>query len=203
LSVAGDEGLAAWWRFDEGEGKAAVDNVTGKQDAIERNFWRFPGVSGRAVKFDGFTTRIVRQAGDAPRLEDGFTIEAWVVPQAYPWNWCAIVNQEKEHKVGYFFGIDDIGHVGLHVAIDGKWYECNSEASIPFMEKWSHIAGTFDKDEGVTVYIDGKVAAKKALEGALTFAGDMDLQIGRNHKKTLLRVSTFRHHIHLTGLLMS
>jgi beta-fructofuranosidase len=185
-AVAADGGLVAWWRFDEGEGKAAIDSVSGKEDAIERNFRHLPGVSGTAVKFDGFTTRVVRKAGDAPHLKDGFTIEAWVVPQAYPWNWCAILNQEKEHKAGYFFGIDDIGHVGLHVAVDGKWYECTSEEAIPFMEKWSHIAGTFDKNSGITVYIDGKAAGKVPVEGTLTFAEGMDLQIGRNHKKTLL-----------------
>ena len=186
LVIATDDGLAAWWKFNEGKGDVAVDSVSGKEDAILRNFRYLPGISGTAVKFDGFTTRIVRKAADAPSLTDGFTIEAWVVPQAYPWNWCAIVNQEKKHKSGYFFGIDDIGHVGLRLAIDGKWYECTSEKTIPFMEKWSHIAGTFDKDTGITVYIDGKVAAKKPVKGTLTFAGDMDLQIGRNHKKTLL-----------------
>jgi len=185
-AVAAEEGLVAWWRFDESNGKAAIDSVSGKEDAILRKFWYLPGVSGTSVKFDGFTTRIVRPADDAPRLKDAFTIEVWVVPQAYPWNWCAIVNQEKEHKAGYFFGIDDIGHVGLHLAIDGKWYECTSEETIPFMEKWSHVAGTFDKDVGITVYIDGKVAARLPVKGTLTFAADVDLEIGRNHKKTLL-----------------
>ena len=185
-AVAAEEGLVARWRFDEGKGKAAVDSVSGKEDAILRKFWYLPGVSRTAVKFDGFTTRIVRKASDAPRLTDAFTIEAWVVPQAYPWNWCAIVNQEKEHKAGYFFGIDDIGHVGLHLAVDGKWYECTSEETIPFMEKWSHVAGTFDEDTGITVYIDGKVAARLPVKGTLTFAADVDLEIGRNHKKTLL-----------------
>ena len=60
-----------------------------------------PGVSQTAVKFDGFTTNIVRDAEDAPRLEDALTIMAWVTPQAHPWSWCAVVNQEKNHKAGY------------------------------------------------------------------------------------------------------
>jgi len=183
---AADEALVSWWKFDEDGDKVAIDSISGRKDAIGGSFWYLPGISGMAVKFDGFTTRIVRKVGNTPRLAGGFTIEAWVVPQAYPWNWCAIVNQQKDHKAGYFFGIDDIGHVGLHLAIDGKWYECTSKETIPFMEKWSHVVGTFDKDTGITVYIDGKVAAKVPVGGRLTFAGDVDLQIGRNHKKTQL-----------------
>jgi len=185
-SVIADDGPLAWWKFDEGRGRAAVDSVSGKEDAILRNFKHFPGVSGTAVKFDGFTTRIISKAADAPGLSDAFTIKAWVAPQAYPWNWCAIVNQEREHKAGYFFGIDEVGHVGLHVAVNGKWYECTSEKTIPFMEKWSHIVGTFEKDAGIRVYIDGKLAARLPVKGKLTLADDVNLQIGRNHKKTLL-----------------
>ncbi|GAF90324.1 unnamed protein product, partial [marine sediment metagenome] len=66
----------AWWKFDEGKGKTALDSVTQTKDAIMRTFWYMPGVSGTAVKFDGFTTHIVRKAADAPRLQDAFTFEA-------------------------------------------------------------------------------------------------------------------------------
>jgi hypothetical protein len=74
----------------------------------------------------------------------------------------------------------------LHLAVEGKWYECTSKATIRFMEKWSHIAGTFDKDAGITVYIDGQVAGRLPVKGSLTFAGDTELQIGRNHRQTMM-----------------
>ncbi|HUT30486.1 MAG TPA: LamG domain-containing protein [Sedimentisphaerales bacterium] len=183
---AADDGPTAWWKFDEGRGSTALDTGSAVKDKIEGNFKFIDGVSGSAIKLDGFTTRVVRRAADAPRLTDEFTVESWIAPQAYPWNWCAIVNQEKDHKAGYFFGIDVIGHVGLHLAVDGKWYECTTDGTVPFMEKWSHIAGTFSKDDGIRVYIDGKVAASMPIEGGFDYAADMDLQIGRNHKKTLL-----------------
>ncbi|HUW20744.1 MAG TPA: LamG domain-containing protein [Sedimentisphaerales bacterium] len=185
-ACAGEDGPVAWWRFDEGEGAKALDSASQKEDSISGNFTYIRGVAESALKCDGFTTRVVRRAADAPRLEDEFTVEARVLPQEYPWNWCAIVNQEKDHKAGYFFGIDQIGRVGLHLAVNGKWRQCTSSETIPFMEKWSHIAGTFSKDEGITVYIDGKAAATLPVKGKLDFAADMDLQIGRNHSKTLL-----------------
>lgn len=183
---AADEGLVAWWKFDEGSGRTAADGISGHEDSIEGHFRYLGGVRGTSLKCDGSTTRVLRKAANAPRLTGGFTVEAWVAPQAYPWNWCAIVNQERDHEAGYFFGIDDIGHVGVHLAVDGQWRHCTTEKTIPFMEKWSHIAGTFSEDGGIKVYIDGQVAASVQVQGKLTLAQDMDLQIGKNHKKTLL-----------------
>jgi len=184
-SFAAKDEPVAYWKFDEGKGKRAIDSAARQRDSIFGNFRYIPGVSQTAVKFDGFTTHIIRDADDAPRLKEALTIEAWVAPQAYPWSWCAIVNQQDEQKAGYFFGIDEVGHVGLHMAVNDKWYKCTSKQTIGFMEKWSHIAGTFNKDMGLTVYIDGKAAGKLAIKGRLTLADDVDLQIGRNHEKTL------------------
>jgi len=180
------EGPVAWWKFDEGEGTVAVDNISGEKDPIMRTFWYRQGVSGNAIKCDGFTTHIVRDAAEAPSLKNAFTVEAWVAPQAFPYNWCAIVNQEADHKAGYFFGVSELGQIALNVAVDGKWVECATKKTIPFMTKWSHIAGTFDKRKGITVYIDGVPAAAVETKGRFTPAVDMDLQIGRNHKKTLM-----------------
>jgi hypothetical protein len=184
-SVAADEGSVAWWKFDEGKGDIAIDSVSGKKDVIKRTFWYRPGVSGKAIKFDGFTTHIVRKAADAPRLRDSFTIEAWIAPQAYPYNWCAIVNQEKNKKAGYFLGIDAFARVGFHAAVGGEWQQCNTKkAMVPFMTKWTHVAGVFEKDKGLAVYVNGEAAAERQVKGAPDFAEGIDLQIGRNHKKT-------------------
>jgi len=187
LTCTAADGPVAWWKFDEGGGKVAIDSVSGNRDDINRTFWYREGVSGTAVKLDGFTTHIVREAADAPRLRDAFTIEAWIAPQAYPYNWCAIVNQEQDKKAGYFFGIDAFARVGLHVAVDGKWVECNTDKDqVPFMTKWTHIAGTFDSRNGLAVYVNGKLQAAKSVRGRLDLAEDMELQIGRNHKKSLM-----------------
>jgi hypothetical protein len=186
FTFGAEEGLIAHWKFDEGKGKVAVDSVTGRKDKIERTFWYVPGVSGTGLKADGFTTHIVCEAEKAPRLKKSFTIEAWVVPQAYPYNFCAIVNQEKDKSQGFFFGISERGHVALNLSVDGKWVTCESEKTIPFMTKWSHIAGTFDSQKGIAVYIDGQRCAERQIKGKFIPARDTDLQIGRNHEKSLM-----------------
>jgi hypothetical protein len=170
----------ASWNFNEGEGRTVVDDATGTRDTIENHFWHREGVAGSGLKMDGFTTIIQRDGEDSPRLGDNFTIEAWVAPQAYPWNWCAIVNQELGKRRGYFFGIDALGHVGLHMAVNHQWVECNTEATIPFMTEWSHIAATFRSDGGLTVYINGEVAAIKPSVGRATHAPGAPFLIGRN-----------------------
>ncbi len=179
-------GPVAWWRFDEDTGRDVIDSVGGKSDVIFGNFKRLSGVNGGSVQFDGSTSGIVHKGFKSQQFRDGFTVEGWVAPQAYPWNWCAIVNQENDKKAGFLFGINHFGQIGLHLAVAGKWYECTSKQPIGFMDKWSHIAGTFDKDSGIVVYIDGDVAASLSLKGSMTVAEDIELQIARNHKKTLL-----------------
>ncbi|MHC4069078.1 MAG: LamG domain-containing protein [Planctomycetota bacterium] len=191
LASAAENSPVAWWKFDEGKGKTVTESITGEENEIAGYFWHRDGVSGKSVKFDGFTTHIIHDAADAPRLRDAFTIEAWIAPQAYPYNWCAIVNQEKDKKKGYFFGVDAFARIGLHVAVDGKWRQCNTDkAAVPFMTKWTHIAGTFDKNKGLVVYIDGQPAAKLQFKGKLDPARRTNLQIGRNHKKTLMDPET-------------
>ena len=150
--LASDEGLVAWWRFDEGQGKKVVDSISGVEDEILGNFKFVGGSSGKALKFDGFTTSVVRKAGRAPKLGDTFTIEAWIALGAYPWNWCPIVSQADFGESGYYFGIDSQGRFGLNVKAGGQWLTCKSE--IPAerqrqvgpkvdldLRTWYHLAG--------------------------------------------------------------
>jgi hypothetical protein len=152
------------------------------EDVISGNYKYTNGARGKAIKFDGYTTSIIRKAAQAPRLTDTFTVEAWVALQAYPWNWTAIVNQEKDHKAGYFFGIDAEGRLGLNLSVNGQWRECISKSKLPPL-KWSHIAGTFDKDRGINIYINGKPAGSLAIKGRMTPAEGLDLLMGKSHHK--------------------
>jgi len=189
--ISAQQGPVAWWKFDKAKGNMTLDSVSQIKDSINGNFRYIKGVKGSGLKCDGRTTRIVRKPKDAPVLKDAFTIEAWIAPQAYPYNWCAIVNQEKDHKAGYFFGIDNWARVGLHVSVDGKWLECNSKRKmVPFMTRWTHIAGVFNKDKGLAVYVDGKLAAEKKVKGKPKYAENMEMQIARNHKKTMMDTET-------------
>jgi hypothetical protein len=178
-----DRGLAAYWSFDDNKGMATAESSGHAEDIIEGNFSLVNGVRGSALKFDGFTTRIKRNSS-LPTIDEAVTFETWIAPQAYPWNWNAIVEQKNR----YFFGLDATGHIGIRVFVDDQWRECVSAAQIPFMQ-WSHIAGTFDPNGGLTLYINGEEAGHLKIAAHLA-RGEVDpktgqptggtFQIGRN-----------------------
>ena len=55
----GDD-LLAWWTFDELRSRRVIDFVTQIEDTLEDNFRYVQGVTGSALKFDGFTSSLVR-----------------------------------------------------------------------------------------------------------------------------------------------
>jgi hypothetical protein len=168
-AFAADRPPVASWSFDQG---AAGDEVRGFQKTVD-------GVAGKALRFDGQTTAIVRPAAKMPRIGGAFSVEAWVALQTYPWTWCAIANQEKDHRAGYFFGVDPEGRFGLQVASGGEWQECRSDVGLP-LYSWNHILGTFDPAAGLKLYLNGKLVGEKAVSGPPLFAPEVDAWIGRN-----------------------
>ena len=184
MLFANEDGFVAWWKFDESKNNAALDSIAQINDVISGNFKYVSGISGSALKFDGFATVVTRKAADAPQLSDALTVEAWVALGAYPWNWCPIVSQEKDERAGYYFGVDSQGHFGLQLAVGGKWQVCKSETKIP-LKKWIHITGTYNEASGITIYLDGKEAGKLPVRGKMVLASKMDLLIGMNHKKRM------------------
>jgi len=158
------------------------DDISQTADMIRGNFKYVRGSSGTALRFDGFTSAIVRKAGLAPNPGNNFTLEAWIAIQAYPWGHCAIINQERDGEAGYFFGIDANGRLHFQLAVEGKWIKCNSKVKIPLM-KWAHICGIYNEQEGINIYINGEKAGTTLVTDKVLFASDIDLLIGRNHKK--------------------
>jgi len=179
---AASKDLVAWWKFDEGKGSKVTDVVSGIKDEIIGYKKFIIGVSGSGLKYDGYTTAVIREALRAPHLGKEFTLEAWVAIQAYPWGWCAIINQENKHKAGYYLGIDYMGHVGLSAKIADKWQECISDERIALM-KWTHLVATFEMNGGMKIYINGQKVAEKAIKGEIKYAFNKNLQIGRNLEK--------------------
>lgn len=166
------------WDFNESHGALVHDSLGNLDDHVEGYFDMVPGVEGNALHFDGYTTRIVRKAKEVPALGDAFTVSAWVALDNYPWNWVPIVDQSDGNQVGFFFGIDAFGHLGLQLSVNGVWQQVTSAERLQ-LKKWAFVACTFDPKTGLTLYLDGKPAGQLHAEGSFVQARDVDLLIGR------------------------
>jgi hypothetical protein len=180
--VPAAEGPVAWWAFDSAEESVVVDRGADRNDRVEGNFKIIGGPVGSSLLFDGFTTVIERPAAAAPRLDGEFSVEAWVAQGAYPWNWCPIITQQRDEQAGYAFSVGPRGEVRLQVAMDGMWQSCTSEDWVLPLRQWIHIAATFDADKGIVLYANGERVGTLELKGQVTFAPDVGLRIGTNHK---------------------
>lgn len=179
---------AAVWSFEQLLGgdpnsRLVLEPTAGVHDPVAGFSTLAEGVVGNALKLDGLSTRLTRPADKAPVLGDAFSFEGWIALQEYPWNWAAIVNQERDHKEGWFFGISGEGRLGLHVAKDGKWIDCNSKSQLPLL-KWTHVAGSYDPTVGLKVFINGKPEGEIKTAGPITPAKGVDLLVGLSHTRT-------------------
>ncbi|HUX59501.1 MAG TPA: LamG-like jellyroll fold domain-containing protein [Bacteroidales bacterium] len=337
----------AWWKFDSINNNKLIDDISTLKDTLIGYQKLVKGVTGNCLKFDGYTTKVVRKLSEAPLLVDGLSIESWIALQALPWNWSAIVSQggnstfkeklelsvvdlnnlstgligvqygnadltdplgkqeflstdndwtgsmnnwsnkwrgyieapftgevhfrakaddglqliignnkiingwevggqrtgslnmvkgekypviltygndggeailrlfwswpaQKEMLIpieafGYsekenlqatndiilpkppapeyeqkiFFGVDAYGHLGFKLNLNDELYECISEKKLPLL-KWSHVAATFDGNEGMKIFINGELAAELEVQGKITPVGGSDLLLGMN-----------------------
>ncbi|HUG53036.1 MAG TPA: LamG domain-containing protein [Vicinamibacteria bacterium] len=151
-------------------------------DSVSGRFTVVEGVSGKAIRFDGFTTVITGKAVDTPRIAGAFSVDAWVALAAYPWNWCPILAQEKGNEKGYVFAVGPQGQIGLQLAKGGRWLTVESREKLP-LRRWVHVAAVHDEDAGVTLFVDGVPAGELALRGPLAAADDVDPIIGSNRAK--------------------
>lgn len=162
--LAQDVKPVAKWSFEEITDGKVIDDVSGARDAVEGYRSSAAGVSGRALKLDGYTTRIVRHRDAAPAITGGLTVDGWVALAAYPWNAAPIVGHIDAHRAGYFFGIGARGELILRLMLDGRWRTAESpEYAVP-LRRWTHVAATYDRSAGLTLYVDGKSVGVLAIE---------------------------------------
>lgn len=173
------------------------ESVTEKEHNLNGTFYKeVMGVKGAAVLFDGYTTYIENQnrwkEGEknmVPDVGDAFTVEAWIALGAYPKNHCPIVDHRRDEADGYYNGysleIDALGRLMLKVATNGKYEIAMAEKSIP-LNKWAHVAGIYSEKDGLSVYVNGKIAGKTASIGSFKPANPYktSMLIGKGRAET-------------------
>jgi hypothetical protein len=195
----------AYFNFDEGldpNHDETSESIRGTKCTIEgpKSVWK-AGVSGTALAFDGYWSKVTLPKERAPVTGDALTVEAWIAPGAYSISrWTGIVQhsdweadlsenyyfdqnewgkrQLGERLVkGYFIGIDEFGHVGFQVNAEKEILKLRSPKAAE-LYKWSYVAATLG-DGKMKLYVNGKVVDSAAVSGSIVTA-DADLLIGKS-----------------------
>jgi hypothetical protein len=171
------------WHFDEGRGRTTGEKTGGTACPVVGHaaIWR-QGVSGHALMYDGYSSKVELPASKVPKLEGVVTLEAWIAIAAYPWNLCPIVQQGDvlaEGK-GIALGIGPHGGPLLAARMGEERFVLHADAGefrIPRF-RWTHVVGMLGPGHAA-LYLDGKkIASGTPPENALAQADDQPLRIG-------------------------
>jgi hypothetical protein len=176
--------IISWWSFDTVSDNKIINSITNESSKVHGNYKILEGIQGNALKFDGFTTYIEYKSSNIPKTFglSGFTLEAWIALGSYPWNWCPILDQHQYPIKGYYFGIDDDGHVGFYLAFNSPEKQWQGITSVEALElrKWYYIIGVFDPKNGMTIYINGIDAGHIDIEGEFIPGSEIPILIGKH-----------------------
>jgi hypothetical protein len=174
-SAAGYAPVAAY-SFDAGEG-TIVEDVTGDGNTgtVEGASWA-RGHYGDAMRFVQNEGRQCVGVPDSPalRLEEEFTLEAWVRPEQWLGS-SSIISKELEPESGQSFSLG-IGFT-KYGRVEG-WSENEVVYSPGTIEEgtWTHVAYTYDGDHA-RLYLNGELVSEKAV-GPRDLASTGVLRIG-------------------------
>ena len=141
------------WLFDEGEGDVAEDSSgKGNNGEIKGAEW-VEGKIGKALEFDGATSRVDIPDSDSLNDVEEITILAWVYLErevtSGTWN---SVAGKNPYSNGYLMWIEVPQEPCGLVYVGGR-FDDRSGAQID-LDEWHHLAFTRDFDGEMKFYID-------------------------------------------------
>ena len=172
IANVAEDGLVAYWPFDEGNGKKAID-VTG--NGHDGEFVGSPkwvdGKFGTALEFNGADNHVAVADDDALDLAENLTFMAWFSPSE------VLTSRRLMVKNNAIFVIFDFGNAN---SIDFLVKPNNTFTESKTVDwkigEWYHFAGTFD-GKTMKVYINGKLEGEADNNVPIT-PSDLELWIG-------------------------
>lgn len=174
------EAPVLWLKLDEGLGKITNDTMAYNDFEIlgHTALWK-EGVSGTALGFDGYFSKIEIPHQEAPVLSNEFTLDLWTVVGAYPYGEVPLVDQSfNRGDEGYFFGINEAGKVVLRV----ENVTLTTRSSLE-VNKWYHLSATCG-DGKMEIYVNGQTAATKKAPDEV-YDHKASIAIGLNKKASI------------------
>jgi hypothetical protein len=175
----GTEGLVAYYALEndanDSSGNELHGTLVGDPVFVE-------GVAGMALDFDGDGDYVDCGTNDVlNNLSDAITVSAWVSIRSVTTTWMGIV---MKGETAWRLGVNG-DTTGIHWGFTGgdrDWQQANSVTELPF-DEWHHIAGTYDKNVGGIIYVDGVAEAENPDPNGLS-TNEMPLLLGENPEAT-------------------
>lgn len=174
VSVAGD--LVAYYKFN-----GNTNDDSGFANHCQLFGATFgPGQLGQAVQLSDNQFVTVTSSPSLAITGQEVTISAWVYPTNFwPGGKSAIVQKIgfPGSEGGYVFGIRENGQLQFQGIFDsGEWSDTNSNASSVPLNRWTHVAVSWD-GQTVRYYQNGQPVGTTTFAGSLV-AGGLPLTIG-------------------------
>jgi len=138
------------WRLDAGSGDVTSDaSGQGHDGTIEGAKW-VEAAEGHALGFDGEDDRVVFEEKEFP-LTEAVTLSAWLRPDRVPERHAGVAGKDFARFAMSFYRNRRV-----------YWfiYAGSNKVSAPIaLERWSHVAGTFD-GRTLRLYVNGEPVAK-------------------------------------------
>jgi hypothetical protein len=179
LAQAVEEGLVAYWAFEETEGDTASDlSGNGHDGTLMGNPQRVDGYFGGALEFDGDGDEV-----NVPFHEDlnqeTFTISAWANVEPESANHRAVVSSRDDGpQRGYIFYATPQNTWQFWTG-DGGWKSVQGPAVTP--GEWQHIAGTY-VDGTQKFYVNGEFVGETASVPNLNTSQELLIGAGANER---------------------
>jgi hypothetical protein len=174
LSIANpaEDGLVAYWSFDEGTGKTAADATGNGHDGEFKGAPKWvAGKFGTALEFDGKGDYVAVADDDALDLTDKITLMAWFSPNDVLTSRRLMV---KNNSIFVIFDFSNANSIDFLVKPNNTFAE--SKTTDWKVGEWYHFAGTFD-GKTLKVYINGELEGEAANNVPIA-PSDLELWIG-------------------------
>lgn len=164
LPTAIQEGLIAWFSFDDDDSEHVKDSGSlGLTGALEGTTFTGDGKIGGARSFDGSRDRVVLadQMPDAER----FTIAMWVKSKGTPGAGGLFCDFTFKSGNDLMFAL--AGEQKIHIRADKSGHQFNEVADLPapLSDDWHHLAWVLGSNDS-TLYLDGEKFERVRGEGS-------------------------------------
>ncbi|HEX8277694.1 MAG TPA: LamG domain-containing protein [Segetibacter sp.] len=175
--VTNHPNLVGYWSFNNNN--VTVDQSANNLETTNHGAPIVKGKKGNALSFNGKEFLEVNYSPVTDKFENGITISAWILRrESDAWN--TIVSREIGTGWSEYFGLAVVKNKALFsIDADGKHYKnIKSSFDVP-LNKWTHLAGTYN-NKVFKLFVDGKEAASDTCNLPFSFQDKNPMVIGGN-----------------------